>query len=318
MKFDGYILDEASTIPLKKIRDEILMATISDRIGWEIIIGTPQGQNAFKELFMMAQMDADGEWYARLIPVTETNMITPTELLSLKKNMSKEAFEQEYMCNFNAIPSGYYYQSYIEDAIRENRVTKVPYDPSYPVTTYWDMGRDGIAIWYIQEVGREIRCIRYWETTGKGLNVAIQEIESHNYHYSEHFLPHDASNHELQVDTTRVDFLRNNGLRNLTVVPRTKSVAEDLHLVRVVLPKCLFDKDNCKLGLEALIGYRRKYDDVLKVYSDKPVHDKCSHGADSFRQFAVSYQPGFGSMGAIEERNRLPEVADSHYDMFNM
>jgi len=82
------------------------------------------------------------------------------------------------------------------------------------------------------------------------------------------------------------------GLKDVRVLPRSKNVAEDIHAVRLMLPKCWFDKKNCDLGIRALASYERKWDAREKVYSDKPRHNWASHGADSFRYFALDYRPG--------------------------
>jgi len=44
-----------------------------------------------------------------------------------------------------------------------------------------------------------------------------------------------------------------------------------------------FDLARCYSGLEAIKNYRRKWDADQGVYSDQPIHDRWSHGADAFR-----------------------------------
>jgi hypothetical protein len=43
-------------------------------------------------------------------------------------------------------------------------------------------------------------------------------------------------------------------------------------------------------GVECLRNYRREWDETRGVYSDKPVHDKFSHGADALATFAVWWE----------------------------
>jgi len=97
---------------------------------------------------------------------------------------------------------------------------------------------------------------------------------------------------------------------------RPKSIADGIHAVRMVLPKCYFDANLCKSGIEALTSYERRYDTKLKVYMDKPLHNWASNGADAFRVFAEGYQPGFGKYS--EDRLKLmPELAEHEWDPFN-
>ena len=75
----------------------------------------------------------------------------------------------------------------------ERRVSGVPYDPSAPVWTSWDLGiRDATAIWFAQVIGREIRIIDYYEASGVDLGHYVREINTRPYVYAGHIVPHDA------------------------------------------------------------------------------------------------------------------------------
>ena len=45
-------------------------------------------------------------------------------------------------------------------------------------------------------------------------------------------------------------------------------------------PRCWFDEEKCRAGLEALTFYRKNYNERLQEFTDKPLHDWSSHGAD--------------------------------------
>ena len=55
----------------------------------------------------------------------------------------------------------------------------------------------------------------------------------------------------------------------------------------MVIPRCWFDQDKCKVGLEALRHYHRAYNERTRSFRASPVHDWSSHSADAFRYFAV-------------------------------
>jgi len=288
---DGYVLDEFADMH-PEVRDKVLLPVLSDRGGWEIIIGTPKGDNPFKHLYMAAQNDP--EWFSCLFKASMTGIIPDDELSNLKRSMTPEAYSQEYECDFNAAPSGNYYQKQIDEARLEGRIGKFPYDPAYPVLTYWDLGfSDSTAIWFIQEIGHRPRIIRYMEFHGKGLDTIVKELGMERYTYLEHCLPHDALHHELSTGRTRVDFLTNCGIYPIRVLSKSNNVSEDIHAVRQVLPMCYFDEDGCELGIKALSAYERKWDARRQVYLEHPHHNWASHGADAFRGFAVDYQPDF-------------------------
>ena len=82
----------------------------------------------------------------------------------------------------------------------------------------------------------------------------------------------------------------NLGIRNIEIAPRL-SVDDGIQASRSMLNKCWFDKEKCERGIEALLQYRREFDEKLKSWRGRPLHDWTSHGADSFRYLAIGYRP---------------------------
>lgn len=109
------------------------------------------------------------------------------------------------------------------------------------------------------------------------------------YVYGEHLLPHDADHQNVALPEAAsvADTARSLGLKNVRVVPRTPSVANDINEVRKILPVCAFDRERCQHGIDALRSYRRVWDEKLKAYKNQPLHDWASHPADAFRTFAM-------------------------------
>lgn len=311
---DGYVLDEYADMH-PDTRDKVLLPTLSDRAGWEIIIGTPKGDNAFKKIYDVAVSDPE-DWFSCIFKATQTDILPEKELKLLKKTMTEEAFRQEYLCDFHASPAGYYYQKIMDQLQEDGHITNVPYDKQCSVMTFWDLGfNDSGVIWFIQEVGREIHVIDYVENNGKGLDWYVDCINEKPYQYVAHYLPHDVEHHEISSGQSRLEYLENLNLNNIQVVPKSGNINEDIHAVRQVLYKCYFDKNKCKDGIEALRQYRRKYDSKEQVFKNNPVHNWASHGADGFRQFAVVYEPGMSKYGSIEHINSLPEEAEHDFDI---
>jgi phage terminase large subunit len=54
-----------------------------------------------------------------------------------------------------------------------------------------------------------------------------------------------------------------------------------------LIPKCWFDQDKCRHGIEALRQYRAEYDERLRALRPTPLHDWTSHAADAFRYGAI-------------------------------
>ena len=83
---------------------------------------------------------------------------------------------------------------------------------------------------------------------------------------------------------------------------RDIGVADGIDAVRLLLPRCWFDEEKCRAGLEALTFYRKNYNERLQEFTDKPLHDWSSHGADAFRGLAVRHKP------PTEKKSSLPPV----------
>lgn len=182
---------------------------------------------------------------------------------------------------------GAIYANEVRAATTAGRFTKVPYDPSKPVHTYWDLGRaDKTAIWFVQMVGFEFRVIDYYENQGQALGHYLKELQSRSYVYGDCWLPHDANNELLASEQTIAQQCRAFGFK-VRVTPKT-SVVNGINAARTVFATCWFDSEKCADGLQALRNYRYEVDPDTQQYSTNPLHDWASHGADAFRYFAVS------------------------------
>lgn len=309
MYIDHAILDEyADMSPI--VWDQILRPALSDRKGNAIFIGTPKGQNHFYKMYQDAvRLQDEGEsWYARTITVDESGYVDSSELREAKLTMSEDSYNQEYLCSFTAALTGAYYSKYMQELLDKGQICKVPYERSIPVTTAWDLGMsDSTTIWFMQKVGREIHLIDYICEAGRGLEWYVLELQKRGYIYGEHILPHDAAARELGTGKTRQEALRDFGLARTTIIPR-QNVADGIHAVRQILPRCWFDLARCGRGIDALKAYQRKFDAKNDTYLDKPLHDWASHGADAFRYLALGF-----SEYSIDTKE-LPRTADSSYN----
>lgn len=149
---------------------------------------------------------------------------------------------------------------------------------------------DSTAIWCAQIVNQEVRLINYYEASGQGLDHYVNWLRAQGYTFADHFLPHDVQVKELGTGRSRLEMLQSLGLGSVQVVP-AQSLADGINAVRTFLPRCYFDAEKCKQGIEALRMYRREYDAERKVYKDRPLHDWTSHGSDAFRYLALSLRP---------------------------
>ncbi len=267
---------------------QVVRPALSTHSGFAIFIGTPKGQNGFYDIHQAALTDE--AWYAATFKASETGVIPAAELAANRRNMTAEEYAQEFECSFQAPNVGAYYGKEMGFAETEKRVARVPWEPAVPVTTAWDLGLDdATAIWFCQQVGREIRLIDYYENSGEGLSHYAAQLKAKRYVYADHLLPHDAEVRELGTGVSRVETLQGLGI-NATVVP-VQRVEDGINAVRQMLPKCWFDADKCARGVKALSAYQREWAPKLGTWRASPKHDFASHGADAFRYLAQGLKP---------------------------
>ncbi|MFZ5789762.1 MAG: terminase large subunit domain-containing protein [Pseudomonadota bacterium] len=281
--FDGIVIDEPADMD-PRVWPEIIRPALADRAGWAVFIGTPKGRNAFCELWEAALKDP--AWFTLMLKASETGILPAAELEAARLAMSEDQYAQEFECSFDAAVQGSYYGALIAGLEKEKRLARVPYEPGALVHTAWDLGiGDSTAIWFAQAVGLEVRLIDYEEASGVGLDHYVRLLKSKPYIYGDHILPHDAGISELGTGRTRVETLRNLGI-NPRVLPRG-SVEDGINAARLLLARSWFDAERCARGIEALRQYRREFDEKLKAFRARPLHDWTSHAADAFRYLAV-------------------------------
>jgi phage terminase large subunit len=260
-----------------------LRPILAENGGWALFITTPRGRNHASTFFEAANQD--DTWFAEQLPATETDVFTYEQLEVEHRELLREygpddgeaRYRQEYLVSFDAGVMGSYYGSQMEAAEKEKRIGRVLHDPVLPVHTAWDLGiGDATAIWLIQLAGQEIRFIDYIENSGVGLDWYTRELDRRPYKWGEHVLPHDAEARELGTGRSRLEVLRSLGFHRVTVIASQK-IEDGINAARMLLPRCWFDAEKCARGISALQNYRRSWNESLRTYSDRPLHDWSSH-----------------------------------------
>lgn len=282
--YDGCVLDEVGDMN-PKVWNEVLRPSLSDRLGWCLFIGTPKGRNHFADFRDRAE-ETDG-WKLIEFKASETGIIPESELNAARSEMGEDKYQQEFECNFNSAVEGAYYGQIVNDLEAKGRITTVDRDDLCKSYVAWDLGMgDSTCLWVAQLVGKEVRLIDFVENNGVGLDWYVNWLKENRYERFDQYLPHDVAVRELGTGKSRQEVLQEAGLE-ITIAPRL-SVADGIQAVRRLLPRCWFDKDKTKQGVNALRNYRREHDEKRNVYYEKPLHDWASHASDSFRYLAIT------------------------------
>lgn len=277
----------------------LLRPILRENGGWAIFIYTPRGQNHGWDLYKMAKENPD--WYCDLLTIAETNRDAPGEKggpvlteadieAEKREGMSEDMIAQEYYCSFQGSLSGAYYLKDINDAEAAGRIKDVPWDPTIPVVTFWDLGYDdSTSIWFAQSHGFELGFIDYEEGSQRGLPYYAKMLQEKPYTYGEHVFPHDVEVHDYGSGNTRKSIAESLGIDPITVAPKL-SLNEGINAVRAWLPRAYFDREKCGRGLDCMRNYRHEWDEEKKIFKDKPDHNWASHGADALRTGAMGFR----------------------------
>ena len=290
---DGIILDEYADMK-PSMWGEVVRPALSDRKGWAVFIGTPKGHNEFYDLWQRTENSQD--WYRLLLKASESGLVEVAELAAAKCEMTDDQYEQEFECSFQAAIQGAYYGKELNIALADGRITTVPYDQEANVYASFDIGwSDDTSIWWYQIINGEIHVIDHFATNGENVQFYADKLKEKGYKYAQFggkpfvWLPHDARAKTLAAagKSVQQQFLE---LGFASRIVPDLSLQDGIQAVRMTLPLCWFDRDNCKDGLNSLSLYRREFDEDRKVFRDKPLHDWTSHDADSFRMLAIAWR----------------------------
>lgn len=267
----------------------ILEPMAADRDGAIILSGTPKGFGLLKNAYHKAGGEPD--WSRTLLTYQDTNVLKPTAIDRLRRELSEAQFAQELECNMDIASEQSIFGKFMIQAIDAGRVTSVDPTPGVPVETWWDIGRrDPTAIWFAQRIGPNVLLIDYHEDTGKPaehyVNVVKQKAAERGWTLYDDILPHDGAHHEWMSVDNRTVALQKLGLNSRTV-PQT-SLDLQIDAARRFIPRCMFDIRHCERGIEALKAYRYAWDSERACPSSQPIHDWSSHAASAFMTGAIA------------------------------
>jgi hypothetical protein len=286
---DGIVLDEYADMR-PRIWGEIIRPLLSDRLGWAVFIGTPKGHNGFWELYSAAVNKDD--WYVKTLRASVTGLIPDSELADAAKSMTQDQYLQEFECDFESAIVGAYYGKEMRLLTDQGRITKVEYDPMYKVNTAWDLGyTDSTSIWWYQVIHGEIRVLEHHSSNGQSVPFYTGLIQSKDYDYGIHWLPHDARAKTLISGGKSIieQLSAKIPLESMKIVPNL-SLQDGIQASRMALQRAWFDGDKCMEGIECLRQYQREYDEDKKVFRDRPRHDWTSHSADAWRYCSIAWR----------------------------
>jgi hypothetical protein len=107
------VLDEVADIK-PETWEQVIRASLSDKKGRCMMIGTPKGRNWFYDLYNLGQDGSDPDWKSWHFTTKDNPLIDPSEIESAKKTLSSFAFKQEYMASFDNAGSDVFKEEWLK------------------------------------------------------------------------------------------------------------------------------------------------------------------------------------------------------------
>ena len=265
---------------------------------WNVLIPTIRKQDSEIWVSFNPELPTDDTWKRFVESPPESSVVVKVnwndnpwfpETLNLErlslKSRDLSAYNNVWEGATRNTVDGAIFGKEMEQAELENRITNVPYDPSKGCHIIFDLGwADNTAAWIIQFVGFEIRVLRYFEDNQKTIQHYLSLMQTFGYIYDTIWLPHDAAAKSLGTGKSIEEIVRATGLK-VQILDRVP-ITDSINAARTIFPRCYFDRKNTEEGLNCLRHYR--YDvDEHGTFSQKPLHNIYSHGADAWRYIGL-------------------------------
>jgi phage terminase large subunit len=275
-------------------------AQTTSRLSWNILIPTIRKEGSEIWISFNPELETD-ETYQRFVANPPADSITMKvnwydnpwfpDTLKLEKDALKQRDEEAYnqvwegLCRQTV--DGAIFAKEMQQAEKDGRICRVPYDATKPVHAIFDLGwSDSTAIWFLQFIGMETRLIRYIEDSQKTISYYLATMQTYGYVYDKIWLPHDAENKTLAAAGRSIDDIVRAAGYKTEIMPRVP-IVDSINAARTIFPNCYFDREHTADGLACLRHYRYEVDPETGQFSRNPLHDHYSHGADAFRYIAL-------------------------------
>ena len=203
----------------------------------------------------------------------------------------------------------YYGVPYQQFVIKKGRKAANLYDPNLETFVAMDLGmNDTFTMVYFQEFRGGYRIVDEFYDSGEGLEYYVNHMRETGYTIDTVVCPHDITVQELGTGKTRLARLRELGVANVKVLPRT-SIEAGIEQVRALL-KNLWIDEKCDYIDGCLKNYSKEWDEKRGTWKNKPLHDKWSHGADAVRYLAMSNMQHRNEYEAAQESRGASGVTD--------
>ena len=284
-KFVYLILDEADDAPEDAYEFSIKPA-LTDTRGEVLLTGTPKGKAfLYNQLVQQIKLENPNAYH---IPVTQTNVFNDDEIRKLyNDSVSKAAFLQEYMCDFDVINEGTFWYGLISDLEKKLAFTNGEKEDGLSLVLSVDLGiGQGFTAWVSQVSNTAITLLDYYEGY-EDLNSLYKDLYSDNLVPDIIYLPHDATKKQMQQYksiTMKEVFQDTFNKAKIYRVKRTPNKMVSIENTGANLYRMQFKLNghtDVHRGLRKIKNFARKKDKQTGLFTDQLLKDGNDHAADA-------------------------------------
>lgn len=281
----------------------ILPAILNNK-GWVLIQTTFNGMNhAYQK---MQEVKGDSSWYCRidscltLVDEQGKRYIGEDVIEEARKaGMPEWLILQEFFCEVVFNEELLMFGREMKFATENNLIEDFIINPGKKSWCCWDLGVSDstvCSIFQLDNFGNP-QVVYTFEDSNKSLQHYIKHSEDFANKYNlvilNDFIPHDGKNRRMLTNSVSSieDSFRELG-RNPITIDRVSEKFSAIQLMRNYIRKTKIHKKHASRTVECLSNYRREYDEKLKIFKEKPVHDWASHGVDNFQTMCLAVEGG--------------------------
>lgn len=315
--------------PIPRIRPILSVETEQKRL---MAVATPRGKRnnplwqlmkeveGTKDAFVIVRtIDDLNEMMRRqgLPPVRSQESLEQDKEAYLRRFGNSRMFEQEFYCSFEEMDAAAVYGEALSRLQAEHRDRRFNLDPNHPVYVAFDIGSSGkhsdATAWIaFQWFNNKLFLFDCGEGHGMALPEYVDILQTKPWFNKLAciILPWDGDHHEVSVNTTPADMMRQR-FPNVAVLAKGTNIwkvsglptGENADLITMVqqVRMALYNtyingrteeekkelawagEPNCDWILECMEQYKYAYNAAQQQWSEYPVHDKYSHIMDALR-----------------------------------
>ena len=284
-KFTYIVFDEADDAPEDAWEFSIKPA-LTDTRGEALLTGTPKGKSfLYSQIVQQLKLKNPNVYH---LPVTQTGVFNAAEIKKLYDNsVSKAAFFQEYMCDFEVINEGTFWNDTIRECEKSIAFLNGEKEDDLSVVLSVDLGiGSGFTAWVSQVSDRCITLLDFYDNY-EDLNSLYQDLYDDNLIPDMIYLPHDATKKQMQQYksiTMKEVFQDTFKQAKIYRVKRTVNKMVSIENTGANLHRMQFKTvgaTDVLRGLRKLKNFARKKDKSTGLFLDTILKDGNDHAADA-------------------------------------